>query len=75
MKKYKSSKTMSKQAIEAAKKVNSKQVGRYDKDTGELIETYESLNACKRAGYTNAQGVIEGRRTHCKGFLFRYINN
>ena len=51
---------------------NPKKVGRYDLE-GNLLETFKSLGECKRAGYTNAQGVIEGRRNHCKGFKFKYI--
>lgn len=49
-----------------------KKVAQYDMN-GNLITTYKSLGECKRAGFTNAQGVIEGRRTHCKGFIFKYI--
>lgn len=51
---------------------NPKQVGQYD-TKGNLIKIYKSLGECKRAGFTNAQGVIEGRRNHCKGFIFKYI--
>jgi hypothetical protein len=51
---------------------NPKKVGQYDIN-GNLITTYKSLGECKRAGFTNAQGVIEGRRKHCKGFIFKYI--
>ena len=53
---------------------NPKKVAQYDMD-GNLITTYKSLGECKRAGFTNAQGVIEGRRTHCKGFVFKYIED
>lgn len=51
---------------------NPKKVGKYDSE-GNLLEIFKSLGECKRAGYTNAQGVIEGRRNHCKGFIFKYI--
>lgn len=51
---------------------NSKKVGQFDMD-GNLLNIYKSLGECKRAGFTNAQGVIEGRRNHCKGFIFKYI--
>ena len=50
---------------------NPKKVGRYDLN-GNLIEVYNSLGECKRAGYTNSQGVIEGKRKKCKGFIFKY---
>jgi hypothetical protein len=73
MKKFKTKRTISTSTIEKAKIKNSKKVGRFDKQTGELLEKYESLQACKRAGYTNAQGVIEGTRKHCKGFIFKYL--
>ena len=51
---------------------NPKKVAQYSLD-GKLITIYKSLGECKRAGFTNAQGVIEGRRNHCKGFIFKYI--
>ena len=73
MKEFKTKRNVSKKAIESAKLVNSKRVGKFDKISGELLEEYESLQACKRAGYTNCQGVIEGTRTHCKGFIFKYL--
>lgn len=52
---------------------NPKKVGQFDLD-GNLITTYKSLGECKRAGFTNAQGVIEGTRKKCKGFIFKYID-
>lgn len=73
MKKFKSKRTVSSTTIEAAKIKNSRKVGRFDKITGELLEEFESLNACKRKGYTNAQGVIDGTRNHCKGYIFKYL--
>lgn len=54
-------------------KRQSKRVGRFTLE-GELLEEYPSLKKCREAGYTNAQGVIEKRRTHCKGFLFKYLD-
>ena len=53
---------------------NPKKVAQYDKN-GNLITIYKSLGECKRAGFTNAQGVIEGKRNHCKGFIFKYIED
>ena len=73
MKEFKSKRSVSETTIEKAKLKNSKKVGRFEKDTDILLEEFESLGACKRAGYTNAQGVIEGTRTHCKGFIFKYL--
>lgn len=57
---------------EMLSKRKSKPVGRYSL-TWELIEEYPSLKKCREAGYTNAQGVIEKTRNHCKGFLFKYL--
>ena len=53
-------------------KSKSKRVGRFDLE-GNMLEEYPSLKSCKQAGYTNAQGVIEKRRNHCKGFIFKYL--
>lgn len=57
---------------EMLRKRQSKVVGRFSMD-GELLEEYPSLKSCRLAGYTNAQGVIEGTRNHCKGYLFKYL--
>lgn len=51
---------------------NPKKVAQYDMN-GNLITIYKSLGECKRAGFTNAQGVIEGERHQCKGFVFKYL--
>ena len=56
---------------EMLSKRQSKPVGRYTLE-GELIETYPSLKSCREAGYTNAQAVIEKKRNHCKGYVFKY---
>lgn len=60
------------ESIEKSIQKQRKAVGRFDKQNN-LLETFVSLNECKRAGYTNAQGVIEGTRNHCKGFIFKYL--
>ena len=57
---------------EMLRKRQSKPVGRYSLD-GELLETFPSLKSCRLAGYTNAQAVIEKKRTHCKGYSFKYL--
>lgn len=60
------------ESIEKSINGQRKSVGRFDTE-GNLLETFISLNECKRSGYTNAQGVIEGRRNHCKSFIFKYL--
>lgn len=50
-----------------------KKVGRYD-DDGNLLETFETLTACRKAGYKNVRAVIEGKREHCKGYAFKYLD-
>lgn len=63
---------LSAEIVDKAHQPFRKPVGMFDLKHN-LIETFESLTACKKAGYTNAQGVIEGRRNHCKGFIFKYL--
>ena len=53
--------------------INSPKVGRYD-TKGNLLETFENLTACRKAGYTNANKVLEGLRNHCKGYVFKYLD-
>lgn len=57
---------------EAIKQRKSKPVGKYSLED-ELLETFPSLKSCREAGYTNAQAVIEKRRNHCKGYIFKYL--
>lgn len=47
-------------------------VGRYD-DAGTLLEVFETSGAAQKAGYKNVQQVLQGRRQHVKGFVFKYI--
>lgn len=53
--------------------VNSPKIGRYDKD-GNLLEVFENLTVCRKAGYSNANKVLQRQRDFCKGFLFKYLN-
>lgn len=53
--------------------INSPKVGRFDKE-GNLLETFENLTECRKAGYTNANKVLQGERTFCKGFTFKYLD-
>lgn len=48
-------------------------VGKYD-DEGNLLETFETMTDCVKAGYKNAKLVALGQRQHCKGFVFKYLD-
>lgn len=48
-------------------------VGRYN-DRGDLLETFNTMTDCVKAGYKNAKLVALGKRDHCKGFVFKYLN-
>ena len=54
--------------------VNPVKIAQYTID-GKLIKIWESMAACKKAGFTNVQGVVEGRRNKCKGYVFKYYKN
>lgn len=47
-------------------------IGKYD-DNGNLLEVYECLNACMRAGYHNVRQNLKGITKHCKGYIFKFI--
>lgn len=47
-------------------------VGKYD-DSGNLLETFESLLACTKAGYNNVRKAIK-RGVKCKGYYFKQLN-
>lgn len=48
-------------------------VGRFN-DAGDLLETFETMTDCVKAGYKNAKLVAQGKREHCKGFVFKYLD-
>ena len=48
-------------------------VGRFD-DNNNLLETYNTMTDCVKAGYKNAKLVAQGKRDHCKGFIFKYLD-
>ena len=48
-------------------------VGRYDRD-GNLLEVYDTMTHCVKAGYKNAKLVALGKRHSCKGFVFKYLD-
>lgn len=48
-------------------------VGRFN-DEGKLLETFNTMTDCVKAGYKNAKLVAQGKREHCKGFVFKYLD-
>lgn len=48
-------------------------VGRFN-DEGKLLETFDTMTDCVKAGYKNAKLVAQGKREHCKGFVFKYLD-
>lgn len=48
-------------------------VGRFDDDWN-LLEVFDTLTDCRKAGYKNAQRVLKGEREHCLGFRFKYLD-
>lgn len=48
-------------------------VGRYD-DEDNLLEVFNTMTDCVKAGYKNAKLVALGQRIHCKGFKFKYLD-
>ena len=48
-------------------------VGRFN-DEGKLLETFNTMTDCVKAGYKNAKLVTQGKREHCKGFVFKYLD-
>ena len=48
-------------------------VGRFN-DNGDLLETFETMTDCVKAGYKNAKLVAQGKRERCKGFVFKYLD-
>lgn len=50
-----------------------KKVGRFN-DSDELLEIYDTMTDCVKAGYKNAKLVAKGIREHCKGYKFKYLD-
>lgn len=48
-------------------------VGKYD-ILGNLLETYDTMTDCVKAGYKNAKLVAQGKRKTCEGFVFKYLD-
>ena len=66
-------KKVRKQAEEITISYQGPKVGRFD-DNWNLLETFETLTDCRKAGYKNAQRVIKGEREHCLGYRFKYLD-
>lgn len=56
-----------------AKPYEGGKVGRYD-EKGNLLEVYNTMTDCVKAGYSNAKKVALGQREKCKGFIFKYLD-
>lgn len=52
----------------------SQSILQFDKDFN-LIEKFDSINECKKAGFTNVYSVLKGQRKTCKGFYFKYAQD
>ncbi len=62
-----------KNRIHVEKPYIGKKVGKYDA-LGNLLETFETMTDCVKAGYKNAKLVATGKRNSCKGFVFKYLD-
>lgn len=48
-----------------------RKVGRYDFE-GNLLEVFDTVRECRKQ-YANVSKVLKGTASHCKGFMFKYI--
>lgn len=62
-----------KNRLKVEKPYSGSKVGRFDKE-GNLLETFETMTDCVKAGYKNAKQVALGKRNICKGFIFKYLD-
>lgn len=62
-----------KNRLHVAKPHTGKKVGMFD-DSGTLLKTYPTMTDCVKDGYKNAKLVAEGKRNHCKGYVFKYLD-
>lgn len=51
-----------------------KKVGRYDKTGKKLLEVFDTITACRKAGYVNANKVLTKERKLCNGYTFKYLD-
>lgn len=50
-----------------------KKVGKFD-NNDILLETFNTMTDCVKAGYKNAKQVALGKRNYCKGYKFKYLD-
>ena len=62
-----------KNRLKVEKPYSGGKVGKFDSN-GILLETFETMTDCVKAGYKNAKLVAQGKRKHCKGFIFKYLD-
>lgn len=62
-----------KQGKEMSVPYSGPKVGRFDDDWN-LLEVFNTLTDCRKAGYKNVQCVLKGTREHCLGFRFKYLD-
>ena len=64
---------MKKYSVKKGSHNNKIKVGRYD-ENNTLLETFESVLSCRKAGYQNVNRALKYNKK-CKGFFFKYIND
>ena len=62
-----------KNRLRVEKPYSGDKVGKFDIE-GNLLETFETMTDCVKAGYKNAKQVALGKRNVCKGFVFKYLD-
>ena len=50
-----------------------KKVGKFD-NNDILLEIFNTMTDCVKAGYKNAKQVALGKRNYCKGYKFKYLD-
>lgn len=51
-----------------------RKIAQYDLE-GNLIKVWPTLTACKAAGFTNVQRIVQGQGHTCKGYTFKYYED
>lgn len=55
------------------KPYSGRKVARMDENNN-ILEVYETMTDCVKAGYKNAKLVAQGKRNSCKGYKFKYLD-